>query len=800
MLGTISQERLKELAQDESFLAQLERATRSDYAYMNAANTWFKKNHLAAVGEEVKIAYFSMEFGISECLPIYSGGLGVLAGDHLKSASDLGLPLVGVGLLYQQGYFRQYLNSEGWQQERYPENDFYNMPLHLEHDANGKPLRVCVEFPGRSIYIQVWRAQVGRIPLYLLDTNIAENSPVDQNVTDQLYGGDVEMRLQQEMVLGIGGMRALKALGIRPTICHMNEGHSAFLALERIRHLMQETGASFEQAAEVSAASNLFTTHTPVPAGFDVFSSELLNRYFSPYIEQLGLSFDSFMGMGRVHPQDSGEQFNMAVLALRHAHQCNGVSELHGKVTRRMVQMGYHGYPEEEVPIEHVTNGIHIRSFISEDMEELLDRYLGGRWSQDIWDESIWAHVEEIPDEELWRVKERRRERLILFARQRLKHQFEHRGMSEFEIRQTRDVLNPNALTIGFARRFATYKRATLLLSDPDRLIRLLNDPHRPVQLLLAGKAHPRDDGGKELIRQIVQFAARPEVRNRIVFIEDYDLTVARRLVQGVDVWLNTPRRLMEASGTSGMKVLANGGLNLSIPDGWWAEGYDARAGWSIGKGEDYADPDYQDKVEAQALYDLLEKEVVPLFYDRSTEGLPRAWISRIKNSMKLLCPVFNTHRMVSEYAQKFYFPAAKRYQSLAEQNMARAQSLVAWKSRIRSQWPGVRVEKVEMIRPTEEETVRVGLTVKVVAQVSLGDLAPEDVQVEAYHGPLDIYHQVTHGSTAPLRWVSRNGHTHHYEGEVPCISSGMQGFSVRVRPMHADAKLPAELPLITWE
>ena len=801
MLSTIAQERLQDAAQDESFLGHLERVARDNYAYIKAANSWYKKNHAPALKQGAKIAYFSMEFGLTECLPIYSGGLGVLAGDHLKSSSDLDLPLVAMGLLYQQGYFRQSLNGEGWQQERYPENDFYHLPIEPERTAEGKPLRVCVDFPGRSVYAQVWKAQVGRIPLYLLDTNIAENSPADQNITDQLYGGGEEMRLKQEMVLGIGGLRALAMLGVKPTICHMNEGHSAFLALERVRMMMAEQNVDLDTAKEVCAAGNLFTTHTPVPAGFDVFSKEMLGRYFGPYIETLGMNFNDFMAFGRVHAGDDAEKFNMAILALHNAHSCNGVSALHGEVTRHMVQSGYSGFPVDEVPVQHVTNGVHTRSFLSADMVELLDRYLGGKWAQELADPAIWAKVNDIPDEELWRVKQRRRERTIAFARERLKRQYENRGMSEFEIRKVREVLHPDALTIGFARRFATYKRAALLLSDAERIARLLTDPKRPVQIILAGKAHPRDDGGKELIQKIVQFARTEEVRSRIVFLEDYDMNVARYLVQGVDVWLNTPRRPMEASGTSGMKVLANGGLNLSIPDGWWAEGaMHGQVGWSIGRGEDYSDPDYQDRVEASMLYDLLEKEVIPLFYDRNTEGVPRAWIARVKNSMRELVPVFNTHRMVAEYATKFYFPATQRYHALMANDLARAKNLLDWKRRVGEQWNRVRVENVETSASGENVSMKVGSAVRVTTRVHLGDLKPQDVSVQAYHGPVDTYHEVTRGHALPLVWKSSEGDLHRYEGDIPCATSGMQGLSVRILPHHPDAALPQELPLITWE
>ena len=799
MLGTISQDRLREVAQDDGFLAELDRVRYGLENYLKAQNTWFQRNWKDKVPPETKIAYFSMEFGLTECLPVYSGGLGVLSGDHLKSSSDLGLPLVGIGLLYQQGYFRQFLNAEGWQQERYPTNDFYNMPMLPELDANGKPLRICVEFPGRNVYAQIWKVQVGRIPLYLLDTNINDNNYEDQNITDQLYGGDTEMRVKQEMILGIGGMRALVALGIKPTICHMNEGHSAFMAFERTRMLMQENGCDYWHAREATAAGNLFTTHTPVPAGIDMFPPELLGRYFGAYIGQLGISFDEFLNLGRYHQYNPGEKFNMAIMALSHSHQVNGVSKLHGKVTRHMVQVGFPQFPEEEVPVGSVTNGIHARSFTSREMANVLDQYLGGRWSQDVSGGGVWDKISSIPDEDLWRVKQRRREKLVQFARERLKQQYEQRGMSEYEIRRVREVLHPDALTIGFARRFATYKRATLLLSDPERLIRILNDANRPVQIIMAGKAHPKDDGGKHLIQEIVQFARKADVRNRIVFLEDYDLALARQMVQGVDVWLNTPRRPMEASGTSGMKVLANGGLNLSIPDGWWAEVDEKGVGWHIGKGEDYADPDEQDRVEAHVLYDILEKEVVPLFYDRAGEALPRGWMSRVKNSMRLLCPVFNTHRMIAEYATKYYFPATERFERLTTDSMGSAKELVDWKNRIRDKWSQLHIDNVEA-QKSAEDTIAAGQSVHVKASVQLGELLPQDILVQAYYGPLDFNHQITTGTAVPLERTGVQDGRNVYEGDLPTTNSGMQGFSVRVLPTHPDALMPIELPLITWE
>ena len=799
MLGTIDQERLKDAASDDSYLAGLEAAYISLETYMKSRNTWFHRNYVHH-HEKPTIAYFCMEFGLTECLPIYSGGLGVLAGDHLKSSSDLGVPLMGVGLLYQQGYFRQYLNQDGWQQERYPENDFYNMPIQQVLDNAGQPIRVQIDLPGRPLFVQVWKVQVGRVSLFLLDTNLTVNRPDDQNITDQLYGGNSEMRLLQEIVLGIGGQRALEAMSIRPTLCHMNEGHSAFQALERARVMMKETGCSFEVAREACASGSLFTTHTPVPAGFDLFSADLLRPYFSQYVSELTLSFDEFMELGRVNRTDRNEQFNMAVLALRTAHHVNGVSKLHGLVSRRMAQAGYRDLPIEEIPVSSVTNGIHARSFTSSQMAQLLDKYIGGRWSQDVSGAEVWDRVDSIPDEELWRVKQLRKERLVQFARNRLVAQYKNKNAPEADIRMVKEVLHPDALTIGFARRFATYKRATLLLSDQVRLLKLLNNEERPVQIIMAGKSHPHDDGGKELIRQIVQFAHTSGARSRIVFLEDYDLNVARYLVQGVDVWLNTPRRPMEASGTSGMKVLANGGLNLSILDGWWDEAYSPGVGWAIGHGEEYSNPDEQDAIEATALFELLEKEVVPLYYDRNASGLPRSWIARMKNSMSQLCPVFNTHRMVSEYTKTYYMPAIDRYEQLTANQLERAVALVNWKEKVRNNWSAVKILDVNS-GVDKGQILPVGATLNIVSDICLGELTPDDVIVEAYHGQLDVNHQVTAAKRTVLKGVkAADKDTWRYEGSIICEASGMQGFTMRVLPSNSDAELPQEMALVAWE
>jgi glycogen phosphorylase len=727
--------------------------------------------------------------------------LGVLAGDHLKSASDLGLPLVGVGLLYQEGYFRQYLNPDGWQQELYPENDFYNLPLTLQRQLSGEPMIVEVEYPGRIVKAQVWLVQVGRVPLYLLDTNLKENQSEDRDITDQLYGGDHEMRIRQEIMLGIGGIRALEALGLRPAVCHMNEGHSAFLALERIKILMSQHQASFAEAREAATAGHVFTTHTPVPAGIDWFHPDLVDRYFAHYYRGLGLSRDEFLGLGRTNPLDSNGYFCMAILAMRLANRTNGVSRLHGRVSRQMWQEVWPLVPQDEVPILDVTNGIHPRSWISHDMADLFDRYLGPRWVERPADQTIWQRVALIPDEELWRTHERRRERLVAFARRRLRTQLQKRGSMPSEVSHAEEVLDPEALTIGFARRFATYKRATLLFHDVERLVRIVGDRQHPVQLIFAGKAHPRDNPGKDLIRQIIHHARRAELRNRVVFIEDYDMTIGRYLVQGVDVWLNTPRRPHEASGTSGMKATANGALNLSVLDGWWDEGFTAETGWAIGHGEEYSEDQfsYQDQVEANAIYDLLEKEIVPLFYERGRDGLPRGWIARMKAAMSIHAGVFNTNRMVRQYVEECYYPSAERSQALMADGLQRAKALAAWKANVRKQWEQVRIERTWTEGPSVQE-LKVGDQLDVQAQVHLGTLNPTDVRVELYYGRLDSDGQIVTGQVVPMLTAQSKGSGRYvFAGAIPCRSSGRLGYALRIVPDHLDMGNPLEMGLVLW-
>jgi starch phosphorylase len=802
LLGRIDQARLEALQQDDGFLAHMDRVEAAFDAYLSAP-TWYQETYAARQPngpvreDDVRIAYFSAEFGLHESVPIYSGGLGVLSGDHLKSASDLGLPLVGVGLMYREGYFRQYLTVDGWQQERYPENDFFNLPLVAETAPAGSPLLVGISFPGREVQCRVWRLQVGRVPLYLLDTNIPQNTPEDRAITGRLYGGDADMRIRQEMVLGIGGVRALRALGKPPAVCHMNEGHSAFCGLERIRDWIERTGVDFATAREAVAAGTVFTTHTPVPAGNDVFNPQLVEHYFAPLLPQLGISREEFLALGRQNPHDSHEMFGMTVLALRLSNVSNAVSKLHGTVSRRMWRGIWPDLPEAEVPITSITNGVHLPSWVSPDLFQLYDRYLGAQWEGRSTDMKVWKRVENIPDAELWRTHERRRERLVAFARARLKQQLKHRAATPAEIARADEVLDPEALTIGFARRFATYKRGTLIFRNLDRLTAILNHKDRPVQLVFAGKAHPRDHGGKELIAEVLHIARRPELRRRVVFLEDYDMNLARYLVQGVDVWLNNPRRPLEASGTSGMKACANGSLNLSILDGWWCEGYAGDNGWAIGAGEEYTDLTYQDDVESRAIYDLLEQEIVPQFYARGSDGLPRGWLRLMKRTIASLCPVFNTARMVSEYVEVCYGPSAERYRQLVADNLRRAAALAGWRRALRRGWGQVHVEGVEA---GGADPMHVGSQLAVKARVNLGPLTPDDVEVQLYHGLVDSMGEIPRAETVRMSHNGRpEGGRWVFTGTIPCRSSGQHGFIVRVLPRHGDLANSYEPGLVCW-
>lgn len=794
LLGSIDQQRLEARARDDGYLAHLQRARAALQNYLSQ-KSWFEKNYPRL--HPFRIAYFSMEYGINEGLPLYSGGLGVLSADHLKSASDLGIPLVGVGLLYQRGYFHQYLSKDGWQQENYPENDFYNMPLKLECDESGKPITVSVQILERTVQIRIWSVQVGRIPLYLLDTNMTENALEDQDITDSLYGGEDEMRVKQEIVLGIGGIRALDRLNLRPDICHMNEGHSAFMALERVRQLMDEAGLNFREAQEANRNSTVFTSHTPVPAGIDEFDLGLIDRYIGNYYGAWKISREEFQRLGGIGlPQSSGK-FNMAIFAINMSCVCNGVSKLHGEVARKMWQYLWPEIPENEVPIGHITNGVHLPTWISEDMAELFQRYLGPRWNNVASEESVWERIQTIPDEELWRTHERRRERLVAFSRGRLRKQLENSGARPDAIAMADEVLDPEALTIGFARRFASYKRAKLIFQDTERLSAILNNKERPVQFIFAGKAHPRDNIGKGIIRDIINIIRKEEFRHRVVFIEDYDMEIAASMVRGVDIWLNTPIRPREASGTSGMKASLNGALNVSILDGWWDEAYNNTVGWAIGRGEEFIDHEEQDLFEVESLYSLLEQEVVPLFYSRSSNNLPREWVKMMKSSIQTLSPIFNTSRMVRDYFEQYYLPAELRWEKLRRNNMALTKELAAWKERIHGLWNKVKIVRVESEEGSE---VRVGSEMRLVATVECPGLQPEELRVEVYYGALDSDDNIIAGQSSVLTMIEQQGkNSYRFEAAIPCETTGQHGFSIRVMPYHAEMAHPFDTGLITW-
>jgi glycogen phosphorylase len=790
LLRSTDQVRLNEAARDSAYRRELAGAAAELAAYLDADGT--------DAASKPRVAYFSAEFGLAECLPIYSGGLGVLSGDHLKSASDLNLSLTGVSLFYKHGYFLQRLRPDGWQEEQYPENDPTNLPIRPALGSDGQQVTLKLPFPGRELHVRVWQVQVGRVTLFLLDTDVEENQPADRAITSRLYGGDRDMRIRQELLLGIGGVRALDVLGRRPEVCHMNEGHSSFLALERIRQLMGEGDLTFEEARAIASAGMVFTTHTPVAAGHDAFDPGTIDYYLGDYYRELGLSRSEFMALGRLNPSDEGEPFSMTILALRLAGRSNGVSILHGGLSRRLWGGVWPGLSEEEVPTGSVTNGVHLRTWLAPELTDLYE----GLTSPEAWTGSLESAarlraIDEAPARDLWDRHELLRSELVHWVRARLASQLARQNAGPSEVSRAVEALDPKALTIGFARRFAEYKRATLLLRDPDRLIRLVSSPERPVQFIFGGKAHPSDNGGKELLRFLVELSRRDEVRGRIVVLEDYDIGVARRMVQGVDVWLNTPRRPMEASGTSGMKAVANGALHVGTLDGWWDEAYRAGIGWAIGDRRSYDDPNYQDELESVSLYDLLEREIVPLFYDRDTAGLPQVWISRMRASMGGLPAVFNTDRMVYEYLKQHYEPAARDVRRLNQDDFRPTRDVAAWVARVYDEWPRVQVLRVQGL----SDTVAAGTEFHVEADIALGGLHADEVEVHLAHGLLDGEGVLAAPSLTPLKPMGparENGHRFGIRG-VQTDRSGRHGYAIRVTPRHPSLPTPFPLGLVRW-
>ena len=794
MLSRISQGRIMDLMEDDGFLSQMRKTADAFNDYISEKGVY---SFLLSQPIDFTIAYFSMEFGITESLPIYSGGLGILAGDHLKSASDLRLPLCGIGLLYKHGYFTQYLSWDGWQQEESPNNYFYHMPVHLETDSTGKPLKICVDLAGRPCNAQIWRCQVGRIPLYLLDTNLEENHPYERSITGGLYAGNMEDRLRQEIVLGIGGMKALGAMGIDPMVYHMNEGHSFLVGLERTRMLMNKYNLDFNTAREVLRTSLVFTTHTPVPAGNDVFDISLMEKYLKGYVESGGIRWSDFLSLGRKNPGDDKESFGATVFALKNSAYRNGVSKLHGEVSRDMWKDIWPHVAIEDVPISSITNGIHIPSWISSEMADLFERYLGPKWKEDPDNQKVWERIDEIPDAELWSTHQRRRERLVAFARRRLVKQLKNRGGKPSDMQRAMETLHPDALTIGFAKRFATYKRGLLLFQDIERLKKIVSNTAYPVQIIISGKAHPRDHEGKAIIQRIIHIAREEPFRDKIVFLEDYNMNIGRYLVQGVDVWLNNPRRPLEACGTSGMKATANGALNLSVPDGWWVEGYRPDLGWSIGSGEVYDNLQYQDEVESKTIYDLLEREIIPLFYNRGLDGLPRGWIAMMKRSMRILCPQFNSNRMVEEYTDRCYLEAALNSKILSADGYRNAKDLVSWMNTLKRNWKDVQVRSIEH---SDGDEVEVHSEVIIKATVNLGALTPNDVRAEVYYGHIDDAGNLFDVQKIGMDHNGEMGKGEHiFQARVCCDNTGRFGYTVRILPSHTNLIYPLDTGLISW-
>src|SRR5256886_2132094 len=794
MLQLSRQSRLEELAQDKNFLRELKQVFEDFEKYLGRHDTYGKTGAGSAIKNP--IAYFSAEFGFHESIPNYSGGLGILAGDHCKSASDLDLNFVAIGLLYRHGYFRQQIDKDGVQQAINLNQNFYHLPIREVRHGDTKVL-ISVPILDRQVLARLWKLRVGRVNVYLLDTDIPENSPEDRLITAELYGGDLEMRMRQEIVLGIGGVKALAALSIQPAVFHMSEGPSSFLALERIRLNVVEKKLDFYPALRLVAAANVFTTHTPVPAGNDSFPREMMRKYFGNFAKELNIPFDELFSFGhtRVNPDDP---FSMTILALRLSRHANGVSKLHGEVTRSLWKDVWSGVPVHEVPITNITNGVHTKTWMAPEFAALYRKHLGD-WEEHLAEPDFWRGVIDIPDAQLGDTPQQLNRGLIEFVRGRERHRRERLGESPESIRKVNRVLDPEILTIGFARRFATYKRGTLLFSDKERLKRLANDTTRPVQFIFAGKAHPRDEAGKALIQEVYKFSREAGLENRVVFLEDYDSYIARRLVQGVDLWLNHPLRPLEASGTSGMKSAPNGGINLSVLDGWWREGYHGNNGWAIGPEINNGTVEFQNEVDATSLYQLLENQIIPLYYAKPDGKLPLAWLQLMRESIRSVTPVFNTQRMVKEYTERLYIPAAKSYEDFSRDGCGAATQLSQWKAQMRKDWPQVQISDVH-IANKDRQNILVGESLEITARVHLGAVDPNHVRVEAYHGEADNGDVRNPAATVLNQSGQADGDGNYiYQGSVPATESGTYGFSVRVVPTHPHLMQAHELRLITW-
>jgi glycogen phosphorylase len=787
VLQTVARDRLERLLADPDVRREVHDLVKAKRQAFQTP-TWFQQAH--AKSPLTCVAYFSMEFMLSEALPIYSGGLGNVAGDQLKAASDLGVPVVGIGLLYQQGYFRQVLDRTGAQRALFPYNDPGQLPITPLRKPNGEWLRLEIMLPGYSLWLRAWQVEVGRVKLYLLDSNDAANFPAHRGITSELYGGGPELRLQQELALGLGGWRLLAALGIQPEVCHLNEGHAAFAVLERARHFMDATGQPFEVALAVTRAGNLFTTHTAVAAGFDHYPQALIEQYATRYATvRLGISLHDFLALGRRNPDDASEDFNMAYLAIRGCGAVNGVSRVHGQVSRRLFQPLFPRWPEDEVPIGHVTNGVHVPTWDSAEADDLWMETCGkDRWRDTL--QTMECNIRRVSDARLWQLRTASTKSLVEYVRERWSLQLAVSGAPAEAVEAAKHVFDPDALTLGFARRFAAYKRPNLLLHDPARLLRLLTHPQRRVQLVIAGKAHPADQQGQAMIREWTQFIRRPEARGRVIFLSDYDMRLTERLVQGVDVWINTPRRPWEASGTSGMKVLVNGGLNLSELDGWWMEAYAPEVGWALGDGKEHGDDPAWDASEAEALYEILEHEVIPEFYTRGANGIPTAWVARMRESMARLTPRFSANRSVREYTEQHYVPAAAAYRGRAADRGARGKEMVGWRRTLDQKWPGLRFGQSKVEANAKHHVFSV--------QIRLNTIDPDMLRVELYadgiHGGAAERHPMLR-----IRQSLSDADTCLHRARVPATRPAAD-YTARVTPNCPGAAVPLEAAHILWQ
>ena len=803
-LREVSQDRLEAVAKDLIFLHEYDKNVENFEDYMNSKDTWFAEKY--PENKKDLIAYFSAEYGLDETIPIYSGGLGILSGDHLKSASDLGIPLVAVGLLYKNGYFHQKINENGEQETEYHDIDLYNLPIHPVKTENGEDLIIYLKFPKRRIYLKVWQINVGRVKLYLLDSDIEKNNPEDRDVTLRLYGGDQEMRIRQEIVLGMGGVNLLtRALGLKPTVYHMNEGHSSFLILELIKNVIKEKQVSFDIARDIVSSQTVFTTHTPVPAGNDIFPISLVEKYFKDFWPRLAISREEFLKMGMKPCNDLENGFNMGILALKVAGEKNGVSKLHGAVSRELFAEVWPEIAANESPIGYVTNGIHTCSWLSPSLKQLYNKYLIPYWQDKIQYDYVWEKIKNIPDDKLWEAHQARKQKLLTLVKNNVTERLRRSGYNYDDINAITSKLDPNALTIGFARRFATYKRATLIFKDLERITQILNNADRPVQLIFAGKAHPADKQGQDLIKFIHDVSMMPQFKGKIFLLENYNIAMSRYLISGVDVWLNNPRRPMEASGTSGQKASVNGVINFSVLDGWWAEGYNQKNGWRIGFNSDYESYEAQDVTDSQNIYETLEEKVIPAYYNKDKNGISKEWLGIMKESIISTGGKYSTSRMLSDYTSKFYIPLCnlhnKYYKDLSE-----VTEFNTWKNDMYRNWKDIKITQKNNVNNI---AIDAGKCISVKCQVELPNIDPEHVSVECYYGKILENGVVEDISIIPMQQVktkskdsansAENSKVFEYETKIELKTGGNYGYTFRVMPKHEMLLEPANMDLIKW-